>query len=217
LPAKPCDANRKPREEASSSPHLAVRVVADKPLVPVRDVEPAVQRALERAEDARARRRALEARVQQDREGPGRAVGGLDREVLARGLLEPGVCLGEAQLRQRAARNEQAHGVRGGVVREPDLEAKARQLVRVGGAHHDVARQRRRDDLGDDVLGGEADDEAVLGGVEPVLGVEVGEAGGGGGVGARDGVSVAEVEKNTREKRFAIRVPAAGTSAGRTS
>ena len=169
MPAKPCDANRKPREEASSSPHLAVRVVADKPLVPVRDVEAAVQGSLQGAEHARAGRRPLEPRVEQHGKRPRRAVGRLDREVLPRGLLESRISLGKAQLPQRAAGDQETDSVSGGVVSQTHFQAVARELVRVGGAHHDVSRQRRGDDLADDVLGGEADDEAVLGGVEPVV------------------------------------------------
>ena len=154
-------------KKKKKTPYLAVRVVADKPLVPVRDVEPSVERALERPEHARARRRPLEARVEEHRKGPRRAVGGFHGVVFSRGLLEAGVGVGEAQLAQRAARDEQADGVGRGVVGEAYLQAVAGQLVRVGRDHDRVSRQGGGDDLADDVLGGEADDEAVLGGVEP--------------------------------------------------
>ena len=143
----------------------------------MRDVEAAVQSPLERAEDARARRGPLEPRVQEHGEGPGGAIGGLDGVVLSRGLLEADVGVGEAELGQRAAGDEQADGVGGGVVGEPDLEAVARELVRVRADHDDIAGERGGDDLADDVLGGEADDEAVLGGVEPDEGERAGARG----------------------------------------
>lgn len=193
--------------------HLAVRVVADKPLVPVRDVEPAVKGSLERAEHARAGRGPLEARVEQHRERPRRAVGGLDGKVLARRLLQPGVGLGEAELAQRAARDQQAHRVGGRVVGQAHFEAVARELVRVGGDHHGVSRQRRGDDLADDVLGGEADDEAVLGGVEP----GVWRGGWKGGEGRWRGGEVVSLNENgIIMKHHLFRIPAAGARAGRT-
>lgn len=127
------------------------------------------------------------------------------------------VGLGQAQLGEHTAGNQQAGGVGGGVVGEADLQAELGQLVRVGGGHDHItgdggvhcarftgARGAHRSDalfgvrcacrpmqrthaitawaraicmhgvtlltnLAGDVLGGEADHQAVLVGVILVL------------------------------------------------
>ena len=109
---------------------LAVTVIPGEALLRVRDVDAAVDRALERAEDAVARRRAHEADVEHRGERP-RAVLVLDEELLAVGLIRPLVLLVQPELLQQAARSEQAGGVARSIVGEADLDAILRELVRV--------------------------------------------------------------------------------------
>ena len=57
------------------------------------------------------------------------------------------VGVGEAELGEHAARQQQAGGVGGGPVGQPDGQAVLGQLVRVRGRHDHVARKRRVHDL----------------------------------------------------------------------
>ena len=140
---------------------LAVTVIPGEALLRVRDVDAAVDRALERAEDAVARRRAHEADVEHRGERP-RAVLVLDEEHLTIGLLLALVLVVEADLLEEAARGEQSGRVARGVVGEAHLDAVFGQLVRVGRAEAVVARDLRLNKLADDVLVGDAHAEAVL-------------------------------------------------------
>ena len=72
---------------------------------------------------------------------------------------------------ERAAGEEEAGGVGGGEVLETEADAVVAELRGVGAADNLVAGHLGVDDLGLDVLVGEADDEAVAGGVVLVLGL----------------------------------------------
>mmetsp|Transcript_21229 Transcript_21229/g.57122 ORF Transcript_21229/g.57122 Transcript_21229/m.57122 type:complete len:287 (-) Transcript_21229:342-1202(-) len=130
---------------------LALTVVAREALLRVRDVQATVHRALERAEDAVAGRRAHEADVKHARERALLALL-LDEEHLAIGRGDPLVVLIELELLEEAARGEQAGAVARGVVGQANLEAVLRQLVGVRGADDDVANNLGVDNLADYVL-----------------------------------------------------------------
>merc|ERR1719281_972263 len=148
----------------------AARLVARELLRRVRDVKTAVRGTLQHREDLGADRGALQADVQDRLERAAvTIVVVLDVELLAVNLLLALEGVGEADLVEHAARQEEANAVAGGVVLEADLEAELIQLLRIG-MHHDlVALDRRVDDLRDAALVREAHDEAVLGGVVLVL------------------------------------------------
>merc|ERR1719152_864748 len=147
---------------------LAVTVVAREALLRVRDVDAAVDCALERAEDAVARRSAHEANIEHGSEGA-RAILVLDEEHLAVRLLLTLVFLVEAHFLQQPARRKQTRRIARSIVGEPNLDAVFRQLVRVRCAQRVVARDLRLDELANHVLVGDAHDEAVFGRVVLVL------------------------------------------------
>jgi hypothetical protein len=117
---------------------------------------------------------ALQANVEEDLEGAALAIvglGGLGEGELTIGLLDTGEVLVESELLEGAAGDEETGGVGSGPVGQTVLDTVGLELVRVGRDEDLVARDLRGDDLADDVLVGEADDEAVLGRIVLVLGL----------------------------------------------
>jgi len=77
--------------------------------------------------------------------------------------------VGDLELGEGAASEEETGGVGGGVVGETVRETEGGEFVGVGGLEDLITDDFSVDDLGDDIAVGEADDEAVLGGT--VLGL----------------------------------------------
>ena len=153
---------------------LRLNVEAGEAVLGVGDQDAAVRGALHDAEDAGTGRGAGKADIEVGLEGAALAVvglGGLGEGVLAVGLLDTGEVAVNAELGEHAAGEEQARGVGSGPVGQAVLDAVGAELVRVGGGEDLVAVDLGRDDLGDDVAVGEADDQAVLGRIVLVLGL----------------------------------------------
>ena len=96
---------------------------------------------------------------------------GLSELVLTVGLLDTSELLGQAELGEDTAGEEQTGGVGGSPVGQTLGETVALELVGVGAGQDLVARDLRVDDLSDDIAVGETDDHAVLGRVVLVLGL----------------------------------------------
>lgn len=156
---------------------LGLHVVTGETLLGVGNVETTVGCTLHRAEDtgtgAGARKTNIEVRLEW---AAGLAIdfGGLGDGELAVGLLDTLECLVKLELAECAAGEQQTGAVGSGPVGETVGDTVALELVGVGGAEDFVASELRGDDLADDVLVGEANDQAVLGGVVLVLKSEVG-------------------------------------------
>lgn len=126
---------------------LGLGVKAGEAALRVRDEDTAVARALHGTEHARTGRGAREADVEEALERAGLALDGLGELELARRLGDALVLVGEAELGEGAARDEEAGRVARGPVGQAVLDAVARQLVRVGGREDDVTLELGRDDL----------------------------------------------------------------------
>lgn len=98
-------------------------------------------------------------------------LGGLGQGVLSIRLLNTREGLVEAELLEDTASKEQASGVGGSPVGKTVLDAVGLEFVGVGSGEDLVTGDFRGDDLSDDVAVGEADNQAVLGGVVLVLGL----------------------------------------------
>ena len=131
---------------------LLVGVVAREALDAVWHMEAAVGGALERGEDLGAGGGARQADVQVAGERARLTVDILHVELGAVDLLGAGVDLVELELLEHAASQQQTGGVRARVVGQADLEAVARQLVRVRGRQHNVALNARIHDLFDNTM-----------------------------------------------------------------
>ena len=154
--------------------------VADEAGLGVRDVQATVARALQAAEDAGTGGGASQTDIEDAVERSGLALDGFDGVVLAVDLGLTEVLVVELDELEHTAGDEEAGGVRGGVVGQTKLDAVLGELVGVGGGEDAVAVELGVDDLADDVLVGEADDEAVLVGV--VLGLVLADHGASGDV-----------------------------------
>merc|ERR1719348_1139895 len=93
----------------------------------------------------------------------------LNQKVVAVNLKLAGVQLVQLVLVQQPPAEQETGAVGGGVVGESDLDSVLGQLRGIGGAHHLVALQVGVGDLTCDVLVGDPDNHAVLGGVILVL------------------------------------------------
>lgn len=112
--------------------------------------------------------------IKESLEGAAGALVGLSslgEGVLTIGLLNTGELLIQAELLEGTAGKEETGGVGGSPVGQTVGDAIALELVGVGAGEDLVTGDLRVDDLGDDVAVGEADDQAVLGGVVLVLGL----------------------------------------------
>lgn len=157
---------------------LGVSGVTGEALVAVGDVQAAIAGALQGTEDLGTGGGVLDSNVQQGAERSllvidllhevGAAVD-LGGHNLTSHLLNTSVGLVQAQLLQQAAGNQQTSGVGGGVVLQTDGQAVSGQLLRAGLAQHLITNDLSIDDLAQHVAVGEADNQAVLGGLVLVL------------------------------------------------
>lgn len=143
---------------------LLVVQVSGEAALGVGHVEASVGGSLHGSEDTVTSRGAGETDVEQDVEGTGSVVVLLYQEVLSVDLSLSDVLVGQVQLGQHAAGEQQTGGVGRGVVGQTGLDSVAGQLVGVGSRHHDVSLHLRVDDLRDDVLVRETNYKAELGG-----------------------------------------------------
>lgn len=153
---------------------LGLDVEAGEAVLGVGNVDTAVGGTLHGSEDTGTGGGTGKTNVKEGLEGTALAVvglGGLGHGVLAVGLLNTGELLVEAELDQGTAGKEQTSGVGGSPVGQTVGDAIALELVGVGAGEDLVTGDLRVDDLSDDVAVGEADNQAVLGGVVLVLGL----------------------------------------------
>ena len=153
---------------------LGLVVVAWETLLRVWDVETTVGRTLHGAEHARAGGGPGKTHIEEALEraaGFALDLGLLGDLELSIGLLDTDEAVADFEFAERATGDEQTDAVGGGPVGQAVGDAVALELVGVGGDEDLVAGDLRGDDLGDDVLVGEADDEAVLGRIVLVLGL----------------------------------------------
>lgn len=153
---------------------LRLHVVAGETLLRVGDEDATVRGALHGTKDTGAGGSAGKADVEEDLEGAARAIiglGNLGEGELTIGLLDTEEVLVKTELRQGTAGNQETGGVGGGPVGKAVLDAVGLELVAVGRGKNLVASDLGRHDLHDDVLVGEADDQAVLGRIVLVLGL----------------------------------------------
>merc|ERR1719308_454960 len=148
--------------------HQVVHVVSDVLSEDVLAVDAGVDGALHGAEHLGAGGGAGQAHVQAGVEGSPVALV-LNQEVVAVNLQLAGVQLVQLVLVQQPPAEQETGAVCGGVVGESDLDSVLGQLGGVGGAHHLVALQVGIGDLTCDVLVGDPDNHAVLGGIILVL------------------------------------------------
>jgi len=140
----------------------------------VRDKDTTVRSALHGTEDTGTSGGSLQTNIEKDLEGAALAIiglGGLSELELTVSLLDTSEVLVEAKLLEGTAGDEETGSVSGGPVGETVLDTVGLELVRVGRDEDLVARDLRGHDLADDVLVGEADDQAVLGSIVLVLGL----------------------------------------------
>lgn len=153
---------------------LGLHVVAGESLLGVGDQKTTVGSTLHGTEDTGTSGGTGKANVEEGLEGAALTVvglGGLGEGELTIGLLNTGEVLIETELLQDTAGEEETGGVGGSPVGQTVLDAVGLELVGVGSGEDLVTRDLGRDDLGDDVLVGEADDHAVLGSIVLVLGL----------------------------------------------
>lgn len=151
---------------------LGLHVVSRETLLGVRDVETTIRRTLHGTENTGTgggpSKTNIEVRLEW---AAGLAIdfGWLGDGELAVGLLNALESLVKLELAERAAGKQKTGAVGGGPVGQAVGDTVAFELVGVGGAKDLVAGKFRGNDLADDVLVGEADDQAVLGCVVLVL------------------------------------------------
>lgn len=153
---------------------LGLHVVTGESLLGVGNKDTTVRGALHGTEDTGTSGGSLQTNIEEDLEGATLAIiglGGLSELELTVSLLDTSEILVEAELLEGTAGNEETGSVSGGPVGETVLDTVGLELVRVGRDEDLVARDLRGHDLADDVLVGEADDQAVLGSIVLVLGL----------------------------------------------
>eukprot|EP01137_Pigoraptor_chileana_P005004 Opistho-2@47464 len=147
---------------------LLLPVESGEALGRVGNVNTTIDGTLEGTEDTGTGRGARKTNVEESAEGALVAVSS-HVVLLASDLLDTLVGIGEVQLGEDAAGEEEARGVRSSVVGKTNRDAKAGELGRVGSRKNDITLDLGIGDLADDRLVGEADDKAVLGRVVLVL------------------------------------------------
>lgn len=153
---------------------LGLNVETGEALLGVRDVEATVGGTLHRTENAGTGASAGKTNIEEGLEwaaGLAIDIGGLGDGEFAVSLLHTLEGLVELELGERAAGKEQTGAVGSGPVGETVGDAVCLQLVRVRSGEDLVSGELRGDDLADDVLVGEADDQAVLWRIVLVLGL----------------------------------------------
>lgn len=153
---------------------LGLHVVTGESLLAVGDEDTTVRGTLHGTKDTGTGGGALETDIEDDLEGAALTIvglGGLGEGELTVSLLDTSEVLVEAELLEGAAGDEETGGVGSGPVGKTVLDTVGLELVGVGRDENLVTGDLRGHDLADDVLVGEADDEAVLGRVVLVLGL----------------------------------------------
>lgn len=138
------------------------------------DEDTTVRGTLHGTEDTGTGGGSLQTNVEEDLEGAALAIvglGGLGELELTISLLNTGELLVEAELLEGTAGDKETSGVGSSPVGKTVLDAVSLELVGVGRAEDLVAGDLGGHDLADDVLVGEADDQAVLGSIVLVLGL----------------------------------------------
>lgn len=163
---------------------LAFGVIARETLLIVGDVEATVGSTLEGTEHTRTRRRALETDVKVTLEWSGsifivERLGQLDGAIGLRNTL---ILVGKAELGESTAGNKETSSIgyrvvwydvysgddmllTGSPVCQTVVDTISGKLLGAGGGEDKVALNTSVDDLGNDLLVGEADNKTVLGGV----------------------------------------------------
>lgn len=153
---------------------LALHVVAWEALLGVWDVEAAIRGSLQGAEDTGTGAGPSKTHIEEALEWATLftlVLGRLGHGELAIWLLDTLEGLVELEFVEGAAGDQETGAVCGSPVGEAMLDAVAPELMGVRGYENLVAGELRGDDLADDVLVGEANDEAVLWCVVLVLGL----------------------------------------------
>lgn len=153
---------------------LGLDVVARESLLRVGDEDTTVGGTLEGTEDTGTSGGTGKTNVEEGLEGAALAVvglSGLGEGELTVSLLNTDEGLVEAELAEDTAGDQETGGVGGRPVGQAVGDAVGLQLVGVGSGEDLVTRDLRADDLHDDVLVGEADNQAVLGSIVLVLGL----------------------------------------------
>ena len=153
---------------------LGLDVETGEAVLGVGNVETTVGSTLHGTEDTGTGGGAGETDIKEDLEGAALLtvdLGGLGDVVLAVSLLDTGESLVELELLEDTAGEQETSGVSGRPVGQTVGDAVGLELVGVRGHEDLVAADLRGDDLSNNVLVGEADDEAVLGRIVLVLGL----------------------------------------------
>lgn len=153
---------------------LGLHVVTGESLLRVGDEDATVGSTLEGTEDTGTSGGAGKTNVEEGLEGAALLavlLGGLGEAELTVGLLNTSEGLVEAELLEGTAGDQETSGVGGGPVGETVLDAVGAELVGVRRDEDLVAADLGSHELGDDVLVGETDDQAVLGRIVLVLGL----------------------------------------------
>lgn len=153
---------------------LGLHVVTGESLLGVGDEDTTVGGTLHGTEDTGTGGGSLQTNIKEDLEGAALTIvglGGLSELVLTVSLLDTSEVLVEAELLESTAGDEETGSVGSGPVGETVLDTVGLELVSVGRDEDLVARDLRGHDLADDVLVGEADNQAVLGSIVLVLGL----------------------------------------------
>lgn len=151
---------------------LGLGVEARETLLGVRDENTAVRGTLKRTENTRTGGGALQTDVEIALEGAGLVVTKrLDLLDLTIGLSDTLVLVGKAEDGKGTTSNEETGGVGSGPVGKTVLDSVASELLGRSLGEDEVALDLGVDDLAGDVLVGETDNKAVLGGVVLVLGL----------------------------------------------
>jgi hypothetical protein len=153
---------------------LGLNVETGETLLGVGNVKTTVGGTLEGGEDTGTGRGAGQTDIKEDLEGAALLtvdLSGLGQGELAISLLDTSEGVLDTELVDGTAGDEKTDGVGGGPVGKTVLNTVSLELVGVGGAEDLVTGDLGGDDLGDDVAVGEANNQAVLGGVVLVLGL----------------------------------------------
>jgi hypothetical protein len=144
-------------------------IVTNEALGVVGDVQTTVSSALQGSKDLGTSGGPGKTNIKEGLERTTAFTVGFNVVLLALQRLSTLVHVSEAQVLEVATSQQQAGAIGGGVVGETSLDTIARKLVGIGGGNNNVTRELGVDQLGNDVLVGDANAEAVLGGRVLVL------------------------------------------------
>ena len=143
---------------------LLVVEVTGETTLRVGDVETSIGGTLHGSEDTVTSRGTGKTDIEKDVEGTRSIIDLLNEEVLSVDGSDSDVLIGNVELSQNTAGEQQTSGVGSGVVGQANLDSVAGELMGVGSSENDVSLNLGEDNLGDDVLVGETDDKTELGG-----------------------------------------------------